>query len=235
MAALGDSMTRAYAVCGGFGDCPEASWATGDRGGLDSHAQRLGLEGDAARNLAVSGATVSDLPEQARRAVEARVDYVTVLIGANDACAPDEAAMTPVAGFGRDFDAAMDILARGLPEATVLVVSVPDLLRLWAVGKDDPQVLARWDAGVCQSMLADAGSEAEDARDRRDRVRRRVSDYNAAMDRSCRRHPRCRTDGGAVFAYDFSLGMVSELDYWHPSEEGQRTLAEVTWRAAGLW
>jgi len=41
MAALGDSITRAFAACGRGGDCVETSWATGTIKDLDSHAQRL--------------------------------------------------------------------------------------------------------------------------------------------------------------------------------------------------
>jgi len=84
----------------------------------------------------VSGAQVADLASQAEAAVLMRPDYVTVLIGANDACAADEAAMTPVAEYTEAFDSALDILVQGLPDARILVLSVPDLGRLWAVGKD---------------------------------------------------------------------------------------------------
>jgi lysophospholipase L1-like esterase len=104
MAALGDSITRAFAACDSGGDCPDVSWATGSDGEVRSHAQRLDdLAGrtPTVHNVAVSGSRVSDLESQARRAVDAKVDYVTVLIGANDACAPSESAMTPVPAFAR--------------------------------------------------------------------------------------------------------------------------------------
>ncbi len=85
MAALGDSITRAAAACG-RGDCAESSWATGGAQGLDSHAQRLGIDdADRAHNVAVSGSRVAGLASQVEAAVQERPDYVTVLIGANDA------------------------------------------------------------------------------------------------------------------------------------------------------
>ena len=45
---------------------------------------------------------------------------------------------------------------RGLPDARVLVLSIiPDLARLWEVGKDSAAVRRVWQSsGVCQSMLA---------------------------------------------------------------------------------
>ena len=157
MAALGDSITRAFAACGRGGDCVEMSWATGTDKDLNSHWQRLGLgnrEGN--HNLAVSGARVADLAAQVRGAIRVRPDYVTVLIGANDACTSDERAMTSVEEFSTAFADALGTLVRGLPEARVLVLSVPDLARLWEVGKDRPEVRRVWESlRICQSMLAD--------------------------------------------------------------------------------
>ena len=235
MAALGDSITRAAAACGRGGDCVEASWATGTAEHVDSHAQRLDLE-DAGANLAVSGSRVAGLAAQAEAAVRARPDYVTVLIGANDACAADESAMTAVAEYTRDFAAALDTLVRGLPDARILVVSVPDLSRLWEVGKDRPEVRRVWEsAGVCGSMLADPSDTGAAAQARRDRVRARVQAYNTAMATACARHvPQCRSDGNAVFDHRFDLDDVSTLHYWHASSRGQATLARVACQA-GFW
>ncbi len=237
MAALGDSITRAFAACGRGGDCVESSWATGTADDLDSHWQRLDVgDRDGNHNVAVSGARVADLRSQVQAAVRQRPDYVTVLIGANDACAPDEAAMTPAGEFAATFDAALDMLAQELPGARILVLSIPDLARLWQVGKDRPDVRAVWQSnGVCRSMLADPTDTSADAQARRDRVRGRVVDYNAAMAAACARHTaRCRHDGNAVFDHRFDLADVSDVDYWHPSKRGQATLARVAWEA-GFW
>jgi lysophospholipase L1-like esterase len=237
MAALGDSITRAFAACQRAGDCVEQSWATGTAEDLDSHWRRLGHgSGKGSHNLAVSGARVAGLSAQVRAAVEVRPDYVTVLIGANDACAADEAAMTSVEDFTASFDSAMDALARGLPDARILVLSIPDLARLWQVGKDRRDVRRVWAAyGVCQSMLARPTDTSAAAGARRERVRGRVQAYNAAMAAACaRQSPRCRHDGNAVFDYRFGLQDVSTVDYWHPSKRGQAHLAEVAWRA-GFW
>ena len=237
MAALGDSVTRAFAACGRGGDCVEMSWATGTAEGLHSHAQRLRLD-DSARshNLAVSGSRVAGLASQVEAAVGVKPSYVTVLIGANDACAGDEAGMTSVAEYTRAFDAALETLVQGLPEARILVLSIPDLSRLWEVGKDRPDVRRVWEfSGVCRSLLADPIDTSAAAQARRDQVRTRIQAYNEAMAAACARHaPQCRDDGNAVFDYRFDLDDVSELDYWHPSSRGQATLARVAWEA-GFW
>jgi lysophospholipase L1-like esterase len=237
MAALGDSITRAFAACGGGGDCVETSWATGTAEHVNSHAQRLGIDDSASRhNLAVSGARVAGLASQVDAAVRARPDYVTVLIGANDACAADEAEMTSIEEYTRAFDVALDELVDGLPEARILVLSVPDLARLWEVGKDRPDVRRIWESsGVCPSMLADPTDTSTGAQARRDQVTARLQAYNAAMAAACARHaPQCRDDGNAVFDYRFDLDDVSRVDYWHPSGRGQATLARVAWNA-GFW
>ena len=238
MAALGDSITRAFLVCPDLGDCPDGSWATGTFADVESHRARLAaLAGRAieAHNLAVSGAVVSGLAGQVRRAIEARPEYVTILIGANDACTPDERSMTPAGEFERAFRAALDTLVAGLPRARVLVVSVPDLLRLWEIGKDDARVREVWRRyTICQSMLADPAGTGPEASARRQRVHDRVAAYNDALARACARHAGCRFDGNAVFEHDFTLADVSPRDYWHPSRAGQRTLADVSWRA-GFW
>lgn len=237
MAALGDSITRAVAACDRGAECVETSWATGTAPGLGSHWQRLDVDDRGGNhNLAVSGARVTGLPRQVQGAVRLRPNYVTVLIGGNDVCASDEAAMTSVEEFAGAFDAALDALVQGLPDARILVVSVPDLSRLWEVGKDRPDVRRVWESyGVCRSMLADPTDTSAAAQARRDRVRARVADYNAAMAAACDRHAaRCRHDGNAVFDHRFELDDVSTTDYWHPSAKGQATLARVAWEA-GYW
>lgn len=237
MAALGDSITRGYAACGGPGDCVETSWATGSAEEVNSHWRRLGHSDDqGSHNVAVSGARVTGLASQVGAAVRVKPAYVTILIGANDACAPDEEAMTSVGEFTDAFDGALDTLVRELPEAHVLVLSMPDLARLWEVGRDRPEVRRVWEAyGICQSMLADPTDTSPAAQGRRERVRERVRAYNSAMAAACQRHAeRCRHDRSAVFDHRFDLEDVSTVDYWHPSRRGQATLARVAWEA-GYW
>ena len=237
VAALGDSITRGAAACGHGGDCVEASWATGTGEDLASHWQRLdGGDGGGSHNLAVSGARVADLASQVRAAAEVGPDYVTVLIGANDACAGTEAGMTPVAVFTAAFRAGLGALVRALPDARILVLSVPDLARVWELGRDRAEVRRLWELyGVCPSMLGDPTDTGADALARRGRVRGRVRAYNAAMAAACAGHaPRCRHDRNAVFDYRFDLEDVSSIDFWHPSRRGQATLARVAWDA-GFW
>ena len=231
MSALGDSITRAFNACGWFYDCTSRSWSTGGYSTVNSHARRLGVS--LAYNDARTGAKVAALPTQAATAVTRGAQYVTVLIGANDACTSTPEAMTSVASFRASARQALDTLA-GSGGRSVFVASIPDLLRLWAVGKDSSAARAAWSAyGICQSMLKNPTSTNQADVDRRLAVQQRVKDYNAALATECAATARCVYDGGAVFGYPFQRSHLSTWDYFHPNTSGQAVLAEVTWTVAG--
>src|SRR5207244_3803649 len=92
-------------------------------------------------SMAALGAsiTAADLPGQATQAVTLRPDYVTILIGANDACGPSIEDMTTTADFDTQLRAALHTLKSGLPKARILVVSIPDVYRVWEVAHTRPE------------------------------------------------------------------------------------------------
>ena len=113
-----------------------------------------------AYNHAAPGARATALSGQAGAAVRDQADYVTVLIGANDACRGGIDAMTPVATFRDQVDRGLRVLREGRPKARVLVVSIPDLYRLWEVGHTEPRAVRAWAYGICPALLADPTSAA---------------------------------------------------------------------------
>ncbi len=233
VAAVGDSITRAFDACGVLADCPEASWATGSDARVNSLALRLlGESGAAERswNLARSGARAADLPGQMAQAAERRPGLVTVTAGANDACRPTPALMTPVADFRASFAAALARLWKASPSTRVYVTSVPDLKRLWSTGRDSAEGRQVWSLGVCASMLADPLDTGAAAERRRSAVRERVVAYNEVLREVCVRDERCRYDGGAVFEHPFGAAQLSPWDWFHPSVEGQARLADIAYR-----
>lgn len=231
IAAVGDSITRGFDACSLLSDCPRVSWATGTDPEVPSLAQRLlGNPKGRTWNLARSGAVVAELPEQMARAARYRPELVTVLIGANDACADSADGMTPVAKFRADFVRALRTLRRASPRTQVFVASVPNLKRLWSLGHDHPLASRVWRFGICQSMLSDPRAVHPAAVQRRERVHRRVQAYNAVLEQVCSRDARCRYDGGAVHAYRFTTDELSRWDWFHPGKLGQRRLAEIAYR-----
>jgi lysophospholipase L1-like esterase len=241
MASMGDSISRGFNACGFYVDCTYRSFSTGDDTGVNSHYLRIRTRNSAMNghgyNDARSGARAADMPGQADKAVAQGVQYVMMLIGANDACTSSEGTMTATSSFRGSIDAALGKLKAGLPAAKVLVISIPDIKRLWAAGKDSASARNTWGLfGICKSMLANPTSTAASDEARRDRVRQRVIDFNAQLAQACAAYgPNCAFDGNAVFNYAFSLSQVSPWDYFHPNPSGQAVLARISYEAGFNW
>ena len=216
MAALGDSLT----IASGGGNLPY-SWATGTL--VNSHGQRLGVALDKRFNFAAGGKKANALDDQAVKAVEQNVDYVTIMIGTNDVCA--EGGMTPAAEFRAEVATALQTLTGGLPNARIFVTSIPDFGRLWDTYKNDPNATAKWNApnGKCTAFLRGPTAEA----------RAHLIALNQALRDVCvAKAPRCVYDGNALYAWNFTLGDFSGQDYFHFSSLGQDHVAGLTYPIA---
>jgi lysophospholipase L1-like esterase len=241
MAATGDSITKAFNSCATpFTDCPANSWATGTNATVNSFYLRIRAANPAITgnqfNDARSGAEMVALPEQVTRAIGQRVEYVTIAMGANDACGINEAAMTPVADFQAQFQSAINLLRTRLPAARISVVSIPNVHYLWRIFHTDPAAVAAWESlDVCQSMLANAASTASADAARRNRVLRRIVEYNEVLSAICAAYTQCRYDRGTGFNYRFATSEVSTNDYFHPNVTGQRAIARIEWGATWVF
>jgi len=236
MAALGDSITRAYDVCCSYGDHPGQSWSSGSTSydGIASHYERLRQLNSAIAghgyNDAVSGAKMAAAPTQAAQAVSQDARYVTILLGANDLCTSSPSTMTSPDSFRASFSQAMATLMAQDRDPYVFVSSIPNIYQLWQVLHTNS--LARWvwaTAKICQSMLAATNTDTQ-----RQQVVAREAAFNQILAQECAKYPRCRWDGGAVYNYQFTASQVSTLDFFHPSLSGQAALARITW-AASWW
>jgi lysophospholipase L1-like esterase len=239
IASLGDSITRSFNSGGWYSDWPSRSWSTGSESAVVSHLTRFGRLNRKttvrAWNDADTGAKMAALPGQATQARSQGARYVTILMGANDACTSTEAGMTTAEQFRTDFARAMGILMDQATPPKVLVASIPDIYQLWQVGKDSSSARNAWSSfGICQSMLANPQSTTDADEARRQRVRQRVIDFNTQLQQVCATYSTCKYDGGAVFGYPFQLSHLSTWDYFHPNTGGQAVLADITWRA-GFW
>lgn len=241
MASMGDSITRGFNACGFYIDCPSRSFSTGSTTSINSHYVRIRAVNPAINgrnaNVAESGARADDMPGQANAAVASGAQYVTMLIGANDACTSSEASMTAIGTFRGHIDSALATLKAGLPNARVLVISIPDIRRLWEVGRNNSTARFFWSLGsICQSMLANPLSNAQADVDRRARVRQRVIDFNTQLAAACAAYgSNCLFDNNVVFNFPFVLSQVSGWDYFHPNASGQTALASATYAAGFGW
>ena len=235
IAATGDSITRAFNTCSpAFRDCPENSWATGTRREVNSFYERIVAGNAGARgnlfNDARSGARMSNLPEQVRRAIEQRVDYVVIEMGANDVCTSSEETMTSVASFERDFERSIRELRERLPGARISVGSIPNIYQLWSLLNGNRSATETWRLlSICQSMLRNATSRSREDEERRLRVQRREVEFNRSLETICATYEQCKFDRNTGYEYRFRAEEVSTNDYFHPSLTGQHTIAEIEW------
>jgi lysophospholipase L1-like esterase len=237
MAALGDSITRAFDVCCSYADHPAQSWSTGSATDtISSHYERLlalqpAISGHAA-NLAVTGAKMVDGPTQAGR-LTADVQYVTILLGANDVCTSSAATMTPTATFQTQFQSTLDTVHRQAPDAAVFVSSIPNIYQLWSTLHTNFAARLVWaTAKICPSMLSSSNTDTQ-----RKAVAAREGEFNEALRSTCTSAAYagfCRWDNLATFNVAFTSKQVSTLDYFHPNASGQAVLASTTW-AASYW
>jgi lysophospholipase L1-like esterase len=237
MAAIGDSITVGYGSCFALSDCPRNSWATGDGILVDSHYQRI-LDGNPAikghaRNFATSGATAAGLASQASRAAATHPGYLTVMIGANDAC---RSTMTATSTFATQIRTALQNVKAASPQTRILVVSIPNVYRVWEVGHTSRLARSVWSLGVCPSLLANPTSTAAADVARRQAFRDRVDAYDRSLAQACAAYGHlCKWDGGAVHGATFNLGQLSALDFFHPNADGQNEIAKVTFPSSFTW
>jgi lysophospholipase L1-like esterase len=233
IAALGDSITRAFDVNGSYflRDAPKESWSTGTDTAVNSEYLRLrALNASlASENDAVTGAKMTALAGQMSTALADGADYVTVLMGANDVCTKTVAGMTPTATFRAQFEAAL-ALTQG-KNLRVFVSSIPNVNRLYTLFSSSSSARFTWSLyGVCQDLLSSRATSADRAA-----VAAQVVADNAAMQAVCQSATyaaTCAWDGGATYAVSFAKTDVSTVDYFHPSVAGQAKLAAAAWTAS---
>jgi lysophospholipase L1-like esterase len=232
IAAAGDSITLAYNSAS-YGSFPQYSWSTGTASNLNSLRQRLAAASGTTINgvnVAQLGANSASLAGQVTSAINAQADYLTVEIGANDACTPTVAGMTSVADYQARIKAALTQFHSAKADSKIFVASIPNLYRMWSLSKSKLGARLIWaTAKICQSMLVNPTSTTAANENRRLEVQARVNAYNAVLQQECSLLPRCTFDNHAVANYAFTSTHISTADYFHPSLEGQRVLATITW------
>jgi lysophospholipase L1-like esterase len=228
--SLGDSITRAFQTgFFPFTDAPENSWATGTSSTVKSVFFRIREHNffATATNRAITGAKVASLNGEARAAVFDRAEFVTILIGANDACAIPS---TSQASFASSFQEAINTIKSGLPNARIYVASVPNLMHLWELFHNNRVATSSWEfTKECPGIMTEPTSEGTAAKARRAATLAAEEGYNATLKGICAATADCQYDNGAVFGGNFVASEVSTNDFFHPSITGQASLAALAW------
>lgn len=245
----GDSITRAFDA-NLPADNLNNSWVNGYFGfweqlfglpNVKAHNQRItanfGSSGRTNVIAAVNGARIDDLATQAAGAAGRGVTYATVMLGGNDVCRDSIGDLPTDAQIDADFRAGMANLLAQLPSnATVQVVGIPNIKRLYDIGKNkdalgiaDCEVL--WAGTVlgfpCGSMLSPFNSEAD-----RLYVQSRNVGYNNIL-----RNVTLELDAANpeflfyadAYSFNFVENEISNIDCFHPSWRGERTLSREIW------
>ena len=236
IASTGDSITRSFnATTSGcfLSDCPQYSWSTGTST-VSSHYQRILAANPAIAgnvyNDAKTGAKMTALDGQVKTAAAQGVQYLTVMMGANDVCTSSRSTMTPTATLQSQFQTALTDFFAADPNAHVFVSSIPNVYQLWSVLHTNSTARSAWSSfGICQSMLASTNTEAD-----RQAVLSQEQADNSALATVCAPFANCKWDNLATFNYQFAASDVSTIDYFHPSVSGQTHLAATTW-GASFW
>jgi lysophospholipase L1-like esterase len=234
IAAVGDSITTAtdagWCCVDPHGSNPQYSWSTGTDFSVNSHLRRIdALNGStkvAALTAAQPGADSGDLQAQLSQASAFGAQYVTVLMGGNDLCWGP----TPTDEFRQRVTAAFDAFFTASPNARLFVASVPNLYHLWAIEHDDPWAQFIWNLfDICPTMLPSSVTDQQ-----RQSILTLEVQFNNILATACGEHPNCRWDDNTVFDYQFTTSDISPVDHYHPSIQGQNTLATITW-ATSFW
>lgn len=229
--AIGDSITRGFAADSPL-DNPSLSWSTGNdtRKRVESHLYRLQeMSGKNVTgfNVAKSGARFAEIPGQVAKLAEHKVDYATILIGANDLCNWGQDATDQLQKLQITMRQSITTLLAQNPDMIITLVPVPDMYNLWVIGKDSA-CQSRWDLlNICPRLLSSSASD-----EGRQIFLEQWEDVNEIYAEISREF-----SGNVVFAEaiantPFAREDISNFDCFHPSIKGQNFLSETVWESS---
>jgi hypothetical protein len=245
----GDSITRAFDA-NLPGDNLNNSWVNGYYGfweqlfglpNVKAHNQRItsnwGSSGRANYIAAVNGARVDDLAGQAAGAAGKTISYATVMLGGNDVCRDTIGDLPTDTEFEANFRAGMaTLLGQVASSSTIQVVNIPNVKRLYDIGKSKEALgivncTALWATTVlgfpCGSMLSPFNSDAD-----RLYVQSRNVGYNDIIRRVTTELDAANPEflfHADAYSFNFVESDISNIDCFHPSWRGQRTLSREIW------
>lgn len=230
----------------------DLSWATGlgETDLVKSHSERIrDYQSDLRSwNFSVSGAHSKDLLHQVHRALAAvdsegmNLDYILILVGANDLMANQVADMTPVDLFKLHVETALDFLLSEFPEANVLLLAPPPIFDVFEKSENILAVKAGRYSLTCGQMrrtiygkkaILDPSNASE-----YEASKVRLEEYRQALREIAEElkvfYPRASIKTPEIPASKQRIEKILSVDCFHPSEWGQAELAHSTWRL-GFW
>ena len=225
--SMGDSVTAGFnSRWPGDINNGRYSWATGVSKRVDSHLNKLKKiirEEVKADNVAKSRATSHALEEQLEKIDFPKIDYLTLLIGANDVCDWDSDYLDKLSKFRANVKNTIDAVIATNSEVRILLAAIPNMYRLYEQGKDSCG--QRWDFfDACPRLLSSERSDTE-----RLAFRDRLIAANKTLQELSKAYQNNIKFIADVYDFEFTIEHVSRLDCFHPSIKGQNELARLTW------
>jgi lysophospholipase L1-like esterase len=234
LGVIGDSISIGVNACDRPGPCPDSAWAGGSDPAVGSIASQLAVVSQATPRVllaAKDGGNVTDAVGHMGTLAAKHPDLVTILVGSNDVCAANTAEMTSVADFRRNYTAMLAALRTHAPSALALALSLPDVNLIWELGKENPRAISLWSRfGGCRNLLGNPTSTDPEVEASRAAAAERVVEFNKVVAEVCAAAGNCISDGGALYQHQYSAAEISSIDFFHPSAQGQRAIAELAWQ-----
>jgi len=210
----------------------DLSWTTGDSSTrrVNSHYFRLReLHPDLTIrgiNEAIAGSVAADLVGQTQRLMRNQVDYVTIMIGANDVCTWEEADyVEKMRVFQNHVVFAVQSILTANANTRIVLVQIPDVYRIWELGSTR-SCQTKWNLfGMCKPLLGESRSAAD-----REAFRARWRAANNTLANIAAMFPDRVLFDDSLGATPFEWEHVSRLDCFHPSIAGQNLISELTWQ-----
>ena len=225
--SMGDSITAGFNTrWPGDLNNVRYNWSTGKSKRVQSHLYKLKkiISKDVkAINVARSRATSHELALQWRNIKTPTIDYLTLLIGANDVCDWSDEYTKDKEKFRTNVQYIIDKAISMNTDVRILLPAIPNMYHLYEQGKDSCG--GRWDYfEACPSLLSSKRNDEE-----RSAFRQRLLEANATLEELATHYETNVKFVGAVYDYKFSIEHLSRIDCFHPSVLGQNELARVTW------
>lgn len=223
--AIGDSITQGVNATG-MGAHPAYSWSAGTA--IRSHFARLhDMYGDAVKavNVSVSGARANALSDQVSSLIPYHPSYVTILLGANDACRWDPNQPQQIRRYLEQMHSGIQALVEHQPDVKIILAPIPNMKMLWQVGVVHNRCRMIWDTfNACPGLL---NSDATD--EDREAFQARVDDANDGLETIAHEFSANVKFDRDLTKIPFTWDDISHIDCFHPSAKGQEKLSRSTW------
>jgi lysophospholipase L1-like esterase len=215
MAAIGNSVSQGTNAAG-VGVYPEYSWSTGTK--IESHRVLLEKMRNVkviAKNVSIVGANSSILHLELNNLGKFKPDYATIEIGANDVC------WNMTKYYIKNIKKAIEWLIERNPNIEIIVIPIPKITSM-PKAVNSTQCKAVWNI-ACPYLLGSNLTESQ-----RKARQTAIDELNYKLAEMVEDFPQVSIRPEVAYQ-DIQAEDISGVDCFHPSIEGQKKLAWLTY------